>query len=367
MPPEGGNLMAYRTKFEKDLRKYVKGFGGAINAHAHLDRAGTPDKSYLEHVGKDPMEAVLDTLGVKQNLTGDLHTGLAYTPKDLRRRMIKMLKVMAEDYDTRQVWSLIDTTADIGRRAFDIALELKEQYKDMIDFRVGSYPTFGFKDSDPARWKVFEDASKDADFLGALPERDERKGHVGYKEHLRRILCLAADLYKPVDVHADQKNDPREHGTEELVHAMYCIPPAKRLKDGKPLVWAVHVISPAGYTERRHRDLLDGMYEFNIGVKCCPIAARTMLQNRKIRAPTHNSIARILEIAERGIPLMFGSDNIEDVFVTTGTPDMYREVISASEEVRYQTHPEMWAKLLAGRELNEMDMHNIRKAICRPG
>ena len=356
--------MAYRTKFGKDLARLVREKGGAINAHAHLDRAETLEKRYLAHVGIDPLEASAYPLAVKQNLTGDLHRGPAYAQEDLKRRMSRLLTAMARDFDVRRVYSLIDTTADsVGRAAFDTALELKDALRETIDFRVGSYPTFGFKDSEPERWEVFEDASRDADFLGALPERDERPGHVGYKEHLRRILHLAAELYKPVHIHVDQANDPREHGTEELVHAAYyCIPPAKRLRDGKPLVWAVHAISPSAYDEGRFRDLLDGLYDCRIGVICCPSAAISMRQKREVAAPTHNSIARIPEILAHRIPVMLGSDNIADVFVPTGTPDMQLEAARLNDYSRLYS-PEISAKLLAGEELNEMDIHRIRNAV----
>ena len=356
--------MVYRTRFERELRKLVRQKGGVVNYHAHLDRAETLEKRYLEHVGIDPMEASSYPLRVKQNLTGDLHRGPAYTGSDLKKRMSRVLSAMSGDFDVKTVWSLIDTTADnVGRDAFDVALELKQSMADIIDFRVGSYPIFGFKDSEPDRWKIFEDASKDADFLGALPERDEKPGHVGYKEHLRRILCLASELEKPVHVHVDQANDPGESGTEELIHAVdYCVPPEKRTKDGEPLVWAIHSISPTAYGEERFQDMLEGMYECGMGVVCCPTAAISMKQKRRITAPTHNSIARILEMMVRRIPVRLGSDNIADVFVPTGSPNMYLEAIRANDYVRFY-NPEVWAKVLAGEDLNEMDRLSIRRSL----
>ncbi|RLI97909.1 MAG: hypothetical protein DRO99_02120 [Candidatus Aenigmatarchaeota archaeon] len=366
MPPlkEREVSMAYSTKFQSDLKQLVRDMGGAVNFHAHLDRAETLDRRYLEHVGIDPMSASSYPLRVKQNLAGDLHRGPAYSTEDLKRRMDNLLKAMAEDFDVSTVYSMVDTTADnVGRGALDIAMELKDKYAGTIDFRIGTHPIFGFKDSEPERWNVFEEASRDADFMGALPERDVKEGHIGYKEHLRRILHLAVELDKMVQVHVDQANDPSESGTEELVHAVdYCIPPEKRVKDGMPLVWAVHSISPSAYDDARFRDLLDGMCECNIGVVCCPTAAISMKQNRRISAPTHNSIARVPEMLVRGIPVRLGSDNIADVFVPTGSPDMYREAIALSDYVRFYS-PDVWAKVLTGRELNEMDRLSIERSL----
>ncbi len=356
--------MVYKTKFQRDLRKLTKERGGAINFHAHLDRAETLDDIYLSHVGLHPMKASAYPLRMKQNLTGDLHLGPAYRADDLRRRMSRLLNAMYRDFGVRQVWSLIDTTADIDMRAFDVALVLRDEMKDKIELRVGSYPIFGFKDDEPERWKTFERASGDADFLAGLPERDEKEGHVGYKEHLRRILYLATELDKPVQVHVDQANEPSEHGTEELIHATdYCIPPDMRyMKDGSPRVWAVHAISPSCYDDSRFGDLLDGLCDTGVGVICCPSAAISMKQKREITTPTHNSVARVLEMMAHEIPIRLGSDNISDVFVPSGTPDMYREAEELSNYSRFYD-PDIWSKVLAGKELNEADRYSIETAL----
>jgi len=355
--------MVYQTDFQKDLIKNVKKFGGVENWHTHLDRAETLNPVYLAHAGIDPMKASKYPLSVKQNLVGELHKGPAYAPENLRKRMSRILKAMSEDFDVKRVYSAIDTTADIGRRGFDAALELKDMFKGKIDFQVGAYPVFGFRDDVPERWNVFEDASKDADFICTLPERDQKNGHIGYNEHLRRVLHLAAEMGKPIHVHVDQGNDPREQGTEELVHAVdYCIPPSKRVKDGKPFVWAIHAISPSAYDQSRFEDLLDGLYDCKIGVTCCPRAAMSMKQKREIIAPTRNSIARVGEMLVHKIPLRFGSDNIADVFVPTGTPDLLQEAMWTNDFIRVYG-PEIYAKILTGTELNESDIYEIKDMI----
>src|SRR3972149_1790331 len=56
-------------------------YGGYLNAHAHLDRAGTLDNKYLEHCGTTPLSASSVPLRVKQTLTGELHKGPAYEAK----------------------------------------------------------------------------------------------------------------------------------------------------------------------------------------------------------------------------------------------------------------------------------------------
>ncbi|MBW2995415.1 hypothetical protein KY312_03605, partial [Candidatus Woesearchaeota archaeon] len=147
---------SYESDYHKLFLELVKSYGGFFNAHTHLDRANTVQRKYLVHMSMDPVEASSYSLKVKQNLTGDLHRGEAYTKNDLEKRMRDQLEKMVKYHTTKAV-SFIDTTADnVGLNAFDIALKLKKEYKNKIDFKIAAYGIFGFKDNAPERWKLFE-------------------------------------------------------------------------------------------------------------------------------------------------------------------------------------------------------------------
>jgi len=318
-------------------------------------------REYLQHMSMDPVEASSYSLRVKQNLTGDLHRGLAYKEEDLEHRMKNQLEKMIE-YGTKQVISFIDTTADnVGLTALDIALKLKKEYKDKIDFKIAAYPIFGFKDSEPKRWEIFKKAAEKADLIGSLPERDDREDHIGYDEHMRRIIKLGKELHKPVHMQVDQANDPRENGTETLVEAVRWLG-SPEVKGEDTTVWAIHSISPSCYNEEKFYKLLDGLKKYNVGLICCPCAAISMRQLRPIKTYTHNSIARILEMLEYGIKVMIGTDNIADVFIPSGTPDMYKEIYMLSNAVRFY-NPEILAKVATGKKLTDMDRELVKRAL----
>ncbi|HLC70927.1 MAG TPA: hypothetical protein VJI32_02910 [Candidatus Nanoarchaeia archaeon] len=347
-----------KTEFYQRLHEAVTRHGGIVNAHLHLDRASTLDSKYLAHVGIDPLQASSLPLSVKQDLTGDLHRGPAYEREDLMRRMGEQLNDLITA-GTRKAYSFIDVTADnVRTTAFEIALTLKKEKKNSLDFYVGAYPIFGFKDDEPQRWDLFEQAAHSADFLGTLPERDARAGHIGYDEHIRRTLALAHKLQKPIHYHLDQGNDPREDGTETVIEAVRWLGSPKIEGETGATVWAVHVISPSAYEEERFERMLEGLEEYNIGVICCPSAAISMRQYRPITTPTHNSISRILEMAQRKIPVRLGSDNIADVFLPATTASLYDEVLVLANALRFY-NVEVLAKLMCGVQLNNMD----RKAI----
>lgn len=352
-----------KSEFYQLVEATVRKYGGLFNAHLHLDRSSTLHRRYLEHMSIDPVEASSYPLRVKQNLTGDLHRGPAYERDDLKRRITENLDYMIE-CGTIRADSFIDVSCDnVGLTALEVALEVKNERKDKIDFRLGAYPIFGFKDSEPQRWELFVEASKKADYLGCLPERDDRQyhpNHIGFDEHFKRTLQLAIELGKPIHYHVDQANDPRENGTETLVQAMRWIG-APKIDSDEPSVWAVHVISPSAYDEARFNELVDGLQEYNIGIISCPTSALSMRQLRQVLTPTHNSVARVLDFMAAEIPLRIGSDNIADVFLPSTTANLYDELLVLSNAIRFY-NPDILAKLGSGSKLTDMDRALVNRS-----
>lgn len=99
--------------------------------------------------------------------------------------------------------------------------------------------------------------------------------------------------------------------------------------DSEPLVWLVHVISPSTYDESRFHALIEGLLDRNVGVICCPSAAISMRQVRPFSAPTHNSIARVLEMLAAGVQVRIGSDNVCDITSPAG-PSIFSTKSSCS-------------------------------------
>lgn len=351
--------------FEEEVRNAVKNLGGWFNAHAHIDRAFVMESKFVEHADMDPWDIATYPLEAKQHTTGALHEGVAYTRESLKERMSHCLDE-AIKFGTRRVDSFIDATADcIGASAVEVACELKQEYKERLDFRVGAYPIFGFKDDQPRRWDVFVEAAKMADFIGTLPERDARPYHIGFKEHFRRVLNHANSLnYKEVHMHVDQTNRPEENGTETLIEATRWLRPDSRGRADRrtPTVWAVHALSIASYSEERFQRVVEGLKETNIGVIFCPSATLSNKQDRRIMVPMHNSITRVLDLLLADIPVRIGTDNVQDFFLPAGSMDLYNEIANAANILRFYNFT-TWAKIATGAKLNEVDKMKIRTAL----
>jgi len=339
----------YLSPFRDRLHKAVADLGGLCNAHLHLDRAGTIHPRYMEHADMGTIDPGHAPLAGKHGMISLLHGGRAYDPDDLRKRIHLCLDLMAEAGTSRAA-TFVDVTPDrIGLSALEIALEIKRQRSSDIRLEVGVYSPAGYRDSEPGRWDLLARGAALADFIGALPERDDTAdypSHIGFRESCRRVLLLGQERRKPVHLQVDQRNDPSETGAETVLQTVRDL--------------RLHAISPSAYDDARFFALTAGLADRNIGVICCPSAALSMLQLRPVQTPTFNSIARVLEMLAAGVSVRIGSDNIADIFSPAGTPDLLDEVIVLSNALRFY-RVDILAKLAAGVALSPEDREGIRQ------
>lgn len=364
---------ALLTWFDSQILEQAQEYGGFYNAHAHIDRGETLEDHYLSHIGTTPLEASRMPLPVKQELVGNLHDGEAYTREDLVRRMSIVIERQIA-FGVTRLDTNIDATPDLDERgllAINVALELKRRYAGRLDIRIAPTPIFGFK-KDPKdfhdRWEVFAEAARKCDYLSLLPEKDDytdpskRDGRLGFKHHIRKGVELACELGKEVQFHLDQMNIPGENGTERMLELLEGLDvPVVKGQSG-PTVWVIHMISPSAYDERRFASLIEKLLRLRVGVIVCPTAAISMRQMRSVHSPTHNSIARMLELIKAKVPLRLGTDNIADTFVPSSDGDMLTEIKVASNTLRlYQ--PSIWAKLACGKAPNNVDIETVGRVL----
>jgi len=349
------------TPYFQELAERIASLGGLFNAHLHLDRAGT----YHETVRMLSLKGVEDgaslSLAGKHALIPMVHASPLYERGNLTERTAGYLERMISVGTTRAE-TVVDTTRDaVGTSALDTFLRIKQQFANRIDFRCGAYSPLGFRDDEPQRWELLVEGAKKADFLGLLPERDDKEAypeHIGYKESCRRGINLAHSLRKTIHIHVDQANHEHDNGSEtvvEVVRELGAAVPAGQ----EPFIWLIHVISPSTYPEPRFERLVADLAELNIGVITCPSAAISMRQYRNFHSPTFNSIARVLELLAAGVYVRIGSDNICDITSPMGTPDLMDEIFVLANAVRYY-EIDIFAKLGAGLPLDAADRLRIK-------
>ena len=179
------------------LRKEIAKRGGMFNAHLHLDRANTLDERYTALANLRVLDQSYISLQKKHHLINAIHAGPAYEPDDLEARVNETLDLMVEA-NTRRADTMVDVTNDrVALSALRTLRAIAERRRGEIDMRVAAYTPLGFRDSEPGRWRVYEEGAKEADFLGCLPEADDRRDYpdnIGFEEHCVRMLDLARRL-----------------------------------------------------------------------------------------------------------------------------------------------------------------------------
>lgn len=339
-----------RSPYYELIRTKIAILGGMDNAHLHLDRAGTYHDSYFAEAHLRLVESNHISLHKKHALIAQVHSGPAYVTSDLQLRVRSVLETMVA-LGTRRADSMVDVTPDrVGLSALRTLNEIKEEFAGRIEVRNASYTPLGFSDAKPERWEIFEEGVAEADFIGSLPEADDvidYPDHLGFMEHCRRVLTLAQKHQKMIHIHTDQRNDPRENGTERVIEAVREFG-APVSKDGEPMVWIIHMVSPSTYEEDRFARLTQNLRDLNLGVICCPSAAVGMRQLRSLKTPSYNSIPRVLELLAAGVRVKIASDNIADICSPSTTADLIDELLVLSAAIRFY-HVDILAHLAAGR------------------
>lgn len=349
------------TPYFEAIERKIAHLGGYFNAHLHLDRAGTYDDTLSLLRNTDIRDAATLSLAGKHAVIPMVHASPLYDGGRLESRVASYLDRMVS-VGTRRADTVVDVTCDrVGQSALERMLVLKSRYSEQLDLRAGAYSPLGFRDDEPARWELLEAAAIRADFIGLLPERDDRANypdHIGFEESCRRGILLAHRLGKAIHIHVDQANHCHENGGEIVLDLVRRLGLAGA-PGAEPYIWLIHLISPSTYDEARFERLAAGLSKHRIGVICCPSAAISMRQYRPILSPTHNSIARVLELLLAGVHVRIASDNICDITSPMGTADLLDEVFVLANTLRFYDQ-DVLAKIAAGHPLDTTDIDRLR-------
>ncbi len=341
------------TPYFQELHEAVQSHGGFFNAHLHLDRAGTfhPTVEMLRAEGV--MDGASLSLPGKHAVIPRIHASNCYETDRLYERVepfvLDMIAVGTARADT-----VIDTTADrVGLTALETFARLKERHADRIDLRIGAYSPLGFRDDEPQRWALLEEGAAMADFIGLLPERDDKADypdHIGFEESCRRALSLAHRLGKQIHIHVDQAFH-RYEGCSELIAKLVREMDLGQASEAEPFIWLIHFISPSTYDDARFARLAKDLASLNIGVISCPGAAISMRQYRPFPSPTYNCIARVLDLIAAGVHVRIGSDNVCDITSPMGTVNLMDELLVLGNAMRYYDI-DFLARVAAGKRID---------------
>jgi hypothetical protein len=362
------NALLQKNGSKRELLEFAKRWSqvmhadGFMDRHIHADRVGTFTEDSFEQGGG--LNTYIDApLWVKQNAIGVLHRGPAYGDEELMRRLdfIVQLKMAAHE---RGGNFIVDCSDDIDGRAFSAALRLREKYKNKFVVNVGAYAIFGIKTWTEPRWLHLKELIPKAQFIVALPERDDRGDHlVSFEGHLALLYEEALKYHLPLHVHADQTNMSAERGTQRTINVVRALS-ARVSPEERPVVSIVHMLID-GKEDDERVEIISHLKELRMRVDCCPHAAASMRQMRNHRDPLHPPVAPVRECMVADVPVGVGTDNTNDLLMPLPKfPLLIREMETLASLIRYYDTSVLW-KLARGQPLDDTDRASVAQNLAR--
>jgi cytosine/creatinine deaminase len=271
---------------------------GVIEGHLHLDKALIAER--------------------KPNRSGTLKEAIAvtaelkptFTKEDVRERAEKTLRMAIQNGVTHmRTHSEFDPAG--GFTGFEVILELKEKYKDVIDLQVVAFPQEGIMKAPGTEAMMHEAMRMGADVVGGIPYND-----TSANEHIDLVFEIAKQYQKPLDFHQDFKDDMDGSSIEYL-----CLKTIAEGYQGKVTVG--HLTSLGAFAPQELAPILELMAAAQISVMCLP-ATDLHLGGRLDTHNVRRALTPVRALKKAGVNVCLGSNNIRNAFTPYGNGDLFQ-------------------------------------------
>jgi cytosine/creatinine deaminase len=200
-----------------------------------------------------------------------------------------------------------------------------------------------------------------ADLLGAVPAF-----HADPAASLIGVLDMAVAHGVDIDLHLDETTDPSAFQLEHLAEATIA-----RGLEGR--VTASHCCALASVDAATARRTIEKVVAAGITVIALP-ALNLYLEDRGGVTPRLRGITLVHELAEAGVPVRFGSDNVGDVFYPYGDADPLEAAWLAAIGAHVDDEDVLLAGICGGRarvergdpaDLVLIEANSLREALAR--
>jgi cytosine deaminase len=269
---------------------------GLVESHLHLEKAFVMDRK--PNRSGTLMEAIAVSASLKPT----------FTREDIEARARRALKLLVAHGSTH-VRAHAEFDPAQGFTGFDTVLDLKREYRGIIDIQVAAFPQEGILKASGTDRMMEEAMAKGADVVGAIPYND-----TSAEEHIDWVFRLAKSHGKDLDFHQDFKDDADALSIEYLAR--------KTMKEGYEGRVNVGHLTALGAVPPAERDRLIALLrDAGISVMCLP-ATDMHLGGRKDTHNVRRTLTPVRALRDGGVNVCLATNNIRNAFTPYGNGDL---------------------------------------------
>lgn len=277
---------------------------GFVDGHMHLDKALIGEK-VINKSG-----TLYEAIEIMSKYKHDM------TKEDVKERSKKILDLSFRN-GTRFLRTHIDVDDKIQLKSIEALLELKEEYKELIDIQIVAFPQDGIIKNSKSYFYLEEALKMGADIVGGIPAIEEDP-----IKHMNMIFDLAMKYDVDIDMHIDETDDASSLIINDLAKLTIANGYIGRVTAG-------HCCSLAANEEEIILPIVELIKKAKINIISLP-STNLYLQGRGDKINIRRGIAPVKYLLDHNIPVAIGSDNIRDPFNPFGNGNLLEEILIAA-------------------------------------
>lgn len=296
-----GKIVEIATGISASAKQEIQGKGnvlipGFVEGHLHLEKAYLMDRK--ANRSGTLKEAIAVTAALKVTLTRD----------DILERSTKVLRALVKAGST-YVRAHAEFDPAQGFTGFDVVLELREKFKNIIDIQVVAFPQEGILKLAGMKEMMREAMKKGADVVGGIPYNDTPP-----LEHIDYVFSLAKEFDKDVDFHQDFADNADSMTIDYLAR--------KTIAEGyQGRVTVGHLTSLAAVEPEKLNATISLLRDAGISVMCLP-ATDLHLGARNDTYNIRRTLTPVRALRDGGVNVCLATNNIRNAFTPYGTGDL---------------------------------------------
>lgn len=298
---------------------------GFVEPHMHLEKAFLHRRLPARSGTLEEAIRVTGILKAKQERADVL---------DRSRRVLDMA--------VRNGTTLIRAHPDVdpiqGLVGVETALELREEYRDLLDIQIVAFPQEGILKTEGVDDLMNAALDMGADVVGGCPYNELSWDDT--RSHIDKVFDLAMKRGLPIDMHADFADDV---GDARFATARYVA--EKTIETGyQGRVALGHVTSLGALAPDEAKPVIDLLKQADIHIVTLP-ATDVYLGGRKDQSKPRRGLTPVRALHEAGVNVAYSSNNIRNAFTPFGKADPLQIGNLLAHLVQFGT-PEHQAEIL---------------------